>query len=284
MSDEAELARQAFGERLRNLRKDARLKGRELAELTGLHPTKVSRLEHGRQNPSENDIRVWCIACRAETQIPELIATYRDIALMWEHNRTKLRGGMKRVQAQGTPLYESTKLLRAYESICPPGILQTPGYVRAVMQATADLYELPDDIEEATAARLERQRLLYSGRHRYSFVLEYGALNIIMGGVDTMIEQLDFLESAARLPSVALGIIPANAVRRLWGGEGFYIFDDAMVRTETFIGRIRTVEPQEVAFMARVFRTLQSQAVYGEQARKLIAVRRAELVQLRESS
>ncbi len=248
------------------------------------HFTKVSKLEHGKQNASERDIRAWCIACHAEEQIPELIATVRDIAQMWELYRHSLRGGQKRLQAKGTPLYKATKLLRAYESICPPGILQSPSYVRAVMKTNAAIFELTEDVEEAVEARLERQSLLYSPGHRYSFVIEYGALLGVMGSADTLFEQLDFLDTVTTLPSVSLGIIPPDVIRKIFPGEGFYIFDDSMARTSTYAGRIRTVEPQDVAFMIRIFRTLQSQAVYGAKARGLIDQRRKRLEQLQESS
>ncbi|MBT2209139.1 MULTISPECIES: helix-turn-helix domain-containing protein [Actinomadura] len=284
MTEQAHAARASFGGRLRNIRKDARLTGRQLAALNNWHFAKVSKIEHGRQNPSEDDIRAWCIACHAEEQIPELIATVRDIAQMWELHRNSLKGGQKRLQAKGTPLYKATRLLRAYESICPPGILQSPSYVRAVMEVNASMFGLADDINAAVEARLERQSLLYSSEHRYSFVIEHGALTAIMGSVETMLEQLDFLDTVTRLPSVSFGIIPPHAIRRIFPGEGFYIFDDSMARTSTYAGRIRTVEPQDVAFMVRTFQTLQSQAVYGDKARELIDQRREEIEQLRATS
>jgi transcriptional regulator with XRE-family HTH domain len=284
VTEQAQAAREAVGGRLRNIRKDARLSGRELAALTGWHFTKVSKIEHGRQNPSEADIRTWCITCRAEEQIPELIATVRDIAQMWELHRHALRGGQKRVQAKGTPLYKATKHLRAYESICPPGILMSPSYVRAVMETNAEISGLTDDIEAAVEARLERQPLLYTKDHQYSFVIEYGALNAIMGDVQTMLEQLDFLDAVTSLPSVSFGIIPPNVRRKIYPGEGFYIFDNSMVRTSTYAGRIRMVAPQEVSFMIRIFRMLQSQAVYAAAARALINRRRQELAKLQETS
>lgn len=224
------------------------------------------------------------MSCRTEEQIPELIAIVRDIAQMWELHRHALRGGQKRVQANGTPHYKATAHLRAYESICPPGILMSPSYVHAVMETNAEIFGLTDDIQAAVDARLERQSLLYSKDHKYSFVIEYGALNAIMGDIQAMLEQLDFLNAVTSLPSVSFGIIPPNVRRKIFPGEGFYIFDDSMVHTSIYAGRIRTVEPQEVAFMIRIFRMLQSQAVYAAQARALINRRRQELAKLQETS
>lgn len=53
-------AREALGKRLRDLRRDAGLTGRGLAVLAGWHSSKVSKIEDGRQGPSEEDIRAWC--------------------------------------------------------------------------------------------------------------------------------------------------------------------------------------------------------------------------------
>ena len=49
MTSAAQRAKQAFGSRLREIRQDAGLTGRQLAELTGFHFTKISRVEHGAQ-------------------------------------------------------------------------------------------------------------------------------------------------------------------------------------------------------------------------------------------
>jgi hypothetical protein len=67
-------ARQALGARLREIRMDARLNGRQLAGLADWHFTKISRLEHGARLPSAEDIetplilaygrkRYQCFAC-----------------------------------------------------------------------------------------------------------------------------------------------------------------------------------------------------------------------------
>jgi len=72
-------AREALGARLREIRKDADLTARALAASTAWHFTKVSKLENGARSPSEDDIRTWCQACNAIDQVPDLIATVRNI-------------------------------------------------------------------------------------------------------------------------------------------------------------------------------------------------------------
>ncbi|MFI0450675.1 helix-turn-helix domain-containing protein [Actinomadura sp. 6N118] len=284
LSRQAEASRKAFGTRLRDLRRDAGLKGVELAEQLECHSAQISRIEHGRQNPTEGQIRAWAIACGQARQIPELIAVHREIEQMWVEWKRELRAGQKRIQARGTPEYARTKLLRAYEPIIVPGILQVRGYVLEVMGANARLFDLPsDELEEAANARLERQHLLTEGPGRFSFVIEAGALNAWMGDAEVMHEQFDFLVRATRLPKVALGIIPPRQ-RVLFGGEGFYIFDDRLARNDLWAGSIRATRAEEVGFYVKVFEMLRSMAVYDQAARNLIEAARSELPQRRAKS
>ncbi len=61
------------------MRKDAGLTGRQLALLAGWPNSKVSKIEYGKQTPTEDDIRQWCEHCRAYNQLADLIATVRHI-------------------------------------------------------------------------------------------------------------------------------------------------------------------------------------------------------------
>jgi transcriptional regulator with XRE-family HTH domain len=273
VSNGASEARKAFGLKLRDLRRDAGLTGRAFAEATGMHNTKISRIEHGRQYPSEEDIRAWCIACGVARRIDELIAIHREVEQMWKEYRRDLRKGQRHVQERSAPLYAGTRLLRAYEAIVVPGILQTAGYVRAVLTINAELHDLPlDEVEGAVEARLVRQRLVThgDGTNNYSFVIEAAVLGNWFGGTAVMREQLDLLRDVTRLPNVTLGIVPPGH-RTMWGGECFYIFDDQMVRSEMWTGSFKTTQAADISFFERAFDRLRRQAVYGDAARALIA-------------
>jgi transcriptional regulator with XRE-family HTH domain len=284
VSSQVQQAREAFGARLREIRRDANLTGRALASRSGLHFTKVSRLEHGRQNPSDDDIRAWCRACDAEEQIPDLIATLRGIEGMWLEWKRQLRAGLKGLQESSVPLYEQTRIFRIYESIVIPGILQTAGYSAAVLRIASELYDSNSDIDSAVEARMDRQRYLYRGSRRFAFVLEPWALETIFGGPDIMLDQLDRLLAAMALPRVSLGIIPPNIVRKMWPGEGFWIFDDDQVKIETTSAGMKVTQPQEIALYVKAFKALQEEAVYGQAARELIHAVIDRMLQLRETS
>jgi transcriptional regulator with XRE-family HTH domain len=270
-------ARQALGARLREIRRDSGLTGRALADACGWHFTKVSKLEHGTQNPSDDDLRAWCRVCEAGDRLDDLLATVRAIESMYVEWRRALRFGMAQNQRARIALYERTALIRNYESGVIPGLLQTAGYANAVIAASIELRGLPDDRDEAVAARLERQRFLYAGDRRYVAVLEEQALRTHVGGAEIMHGQLDRLLAVMSLPRVSLGVIPSMALRTVWPSAGFWIFDRGTVRVETPSAELTITQRGEIAEYEKRFDRLQESAVHGHAARTLIHKALADL-------
>lgn len=266
----ADRARQALGARLREIRKDADLTGRALAALAGWHFTKISKIEHGTQAPTEKDLRVWCRHCSAEEQVSDLIATVRSIESMYVEWRRRLHGGMKRLQESGIERYLRTRLFRIYRPMLIPGLFQTADYAAALMAEAIDFMEIANDLDLALAAHMERQYVLYNGDRRFLTVLEEQALRTQVSGTETMAGQLDRLLSVSRLHRVSLGIVPSMASRKIFPNEGFIMYDDRMVMVETFSAALTITQPREIAIYAKAFARLQQSAVFGPEARELI--------------
>jgi transcriptional regulator with XRE-family HTH domain len=266
----ADQARQALGARLRDIRRDADLSGRALAALAGWHFSKVSKIEHGSQPPSEKDLRAWCRHCHAEDQLTDLIATVRSIESMYVEWRRSLATGMKQLQRAGLPLYRRTKLFRMYEPALVPGLFQTADYASAIMTEIIEIDKIPNDLDDAVAARMERQQVLYTGDRRFLVVLEEQALRTRVGNSDTMAGQLDRLMTVLGLHRLSLGIIASTGQRHILPGEGFWIFDDTTVKVETRSAGLTITQPREIAVYADAFARLQRSAVYGREARALI--------------
>jgi transcriptional regulator with XRE-family HTH domain len=270
LSTPVKQAREALGTRLRELRKDANLTGRALASACGWHFTKVSKLEHGTQNPSEDDLRAWCRTCGAEDQIPDLIATVRAIESMYVEWRRQMRAGLRHAQTSSVPLYERTKLFRIYETTVFPGLFHTAEYAATIFRFWASFLDLPDDVDEAVAARMERQRVLYTGNRRFLVVLEEQTLRTRVGGVDVMAGQLDRVLAVMSLPRVSVGIVPASGERRALTQGSFWIFDDDRVQVEGVSAGLEITQPREITLYAKAFSWIQESAVYGQAARELI--------------
>jgi transcriptional regulator with XRE-family HTH domain len=271
-------AREVLGSRLRELRRDAGLTGRDLAALEGWHSSKVSRIEYGKQNPSESDIRAWCRHTHAEEQVEDLIGSLRGIEELWVEWRKQLGLGTRRRQRVSIALAEQTKLFRAYDPTVIYGMFQTAEYAREIMNFGVRFHQIPDeDLDAGVATRLERQKFLYGGGRRFHVVLGEQALRTNICGTDAMIGQLDRLLTVSVLPSVSLGIIPANAKMTLAPENAFLIFDQRMVMIETYSAELTITQPREIALYEKAFSWLSDSAVYGRQARALIVQAADEL-------
>lgn len=269
MTNSLDEAREALGKQLRDLRKDAGLTGRGLASLAGWHSSKVSKIEYGKQTPSEDDIRTWCGHTSANNQIPDLTAAVRDIESMYVEWRRKLSVGTRRRQNASRRLESDTKLMRWYEPVLVPGLLQTAEYAREVMRRVIDFYDVPDDVDAGVSERMERQSILYRGDHRFNFILAQQALTTMVGGVDVMVGQLDRLLAVMSLPRVAFSIIPSHAEYRTPSNQ-FIIFDNRLVHVETISAELSISQPREIALYSKAFQELTQQAVTGSAARALI--------------
>jgi hypothetical protein len=271
LSGQAQQAREALGARLREIRKDAGLNGRALAALAGWQLPKVSKIEHGRQNASESDVRAWCRFCRAEDQVPDLLATVRSIDAMWLEWRRNLHTGTRSRQQRSLALYENTTVFRVYHPAFVWGTLQTAEYAAAVLRQVVDFYEVPDDVEHGVAVRMQRQQYLYRGKRRFNVILGEQALYTNIGDPSILRGQLDRLLAAISLPRLSLGIIPLKATLPIWPANAFVIFDDRMVMIETYSAELTVTQPREIALYAKAFGLLQSAAAYGASAREILA-------------
>ncbi|MEU2085840.1 helix-turn-helix transcriptional regulator [Streptomyces albus] len=269
-SSSAQQARQALANRLAELCRDAGLTGRDIAQRCGWSPSKSSRIMNARTPPSADDIRAWCRACSADDQTEDLIASLRTAEEMWVGWRRMERAGLKQAQEARLPLFERTHRFRSYSSWLVPGLIQTYGYTEAVLRAVQRRRVQVDDVAEAVAVRMERQRLLYEGDRRFAFLVEESVLRNGLGGGDVQIGQLGHLLTVGSLPNVSLGVVPMRADRPRMPVEGFWIFDTAQVNVELVSGYLTITQPSEVAMYADTFSELADMAAYGANARALI--------------
>ncbi|MFF2191024.1 helix-turn-helix domain-containing protein [Streptomyces sp. NPDC058155] len=269
-SSSAQQARQALAKRLADLCRYAGLTGLELAERCGWSRSKSSRIMNAKTPPSAEDIRAWCRACGAEEQTEDLIASLRTAEGMWVDWRRMERAGLRQAQEARLPLYRRTRRFRSYSSWLVPGLIQTQSYTAAALRAVQRRRGLFDDVGDAVAARMERQRVLYEGGRRFAFLVEESVLRTGIGGAEVMSGQLSRLASVATLPNVSFGVVPMTPYRDRWPTEGFWIYDTAQVNVELVSGYLTITQPSEVAMYAETFAELAALALYGADARALI--------------
>lgn len=109
-------------------------------------------------------------------------------------------------------LEESANKLTTFQLTLLPGLLQTPGYRRSIVQAVyrdISLVELERRVELMVR---RQQRLTDSADLRMDVVLSEIALRMPVGGPDIMAEQMDALVKAGQLPNVTIRVVPASVI------------------------------------------------------------------------
>jgi transcriptional regulator with XRE-family HTH domain len=239
-------ARNALGKRLRELRTEAHLSGKELAESLSWPPSKISKIENGRQTPTDDDIRAWSRATNAEKQTASLLAALHTLELQHAEWSRVLKSGMKLHQASLAQQDEKTKFYRGFENTVIPGLIQTPDYARARFAHVVMVHKVPNDINEAVRARMQRQEMLYRPDKRFHFVLTEAVLRYRLVPVDVMLAQLDRLMALSAMRNVRLGVIDFRTQYVTDPRHGFWLLDNDLVRIETYSAELNLRQPQEI--------------------------------------
>jgi len=263
-------ARNALGKRLRELRQAAGFSGRQLAESLSWPPSKVSKLENGRQTPTDDDIRVWARVTDSEGETEALLASLHTLEVQHAEWQRILRTGLRPRQQEHIEWDQRTRLFRVFEATVIPGLLQTAEYARARFAEGIRRLKLPNDINEAVAARVQRQDILYKPDKRFHFVLTEAALRFRLCPPEVMLGQLDRLISLSALPYVKLGIISFGTKYATSPWHGFWMYGNERVLVETFSAALDLRQPQEIELYGSAFEQLAAVASYGRSARAII--------------
>ncbi|MFD9124371.1 helix-turn-helix domain-containing protein [Kitasatospora sp. NPDC059571] len=277
MSTDFQRAREALGVRLHQLRDDAGLTGRQLAAGLGWPPSKISKLENGRQTATEADLTAWAEATGHPALAPSLRADLRGLETQYQSWKRRLASGHQRAQREAGAEERSASLVRAYEPTAIPGILQTPDYARHVLASGAALHQSPRDTDDAVRERMRRQELLYEPGRRFHFVLWEGALRALVCPRSVLASQLDRLAGLVGLDTVTLAVIPFTAEMPLTVRHGFWIHDEAYVTVETINAALWLDAATDVALYARAWESYAQAAVQGNDVHRLLASARRAL-------
>lgn len=277
MSTDYQQARIALGVRLRELRAEGGLTGRQLADLLGWPQSKVSKLENGRQTATSEDVQAWALGTGTPEAAEELTARLRGLESHSRSWRRQLAAGHRPVQDALGVEYERSSVLRAWEGAMIVGVLQTAEYARHVFTGYADLHQSVRDIDDAVRARMRRQESLYAPGKRYHIVMGEAALYTLICPPAVLAAQLDRLSGVIGLDTVSLGIVPLSATLRIPPANGFWIYDERLVIAEDWHAELWLDDAENVALYLKVWEAISSSAVYGADAHRLIARARRAL-------
>jgi transcriptional regulator with XRE-family HTH domain len=262
-----------LAERLYGMRKVAGLTGARLAEEIGWPPSKVSKIENGRQTPSSDDIRAWAAGCGQPGEARELLDMLADVQAVHRRWQQRLRRGNAAVQEDLDRRTREATRIRCAEILLMPGLLQTAGYARSIAAQVASINS-NSDIDATVEAKMRRQEVLYDTSRTFQFVIAEAALRTLPCPVQVMAGHLDRLLSLD-LDNVTLGIIPMGTELDLAPVHGFLILDDTAI-VETY-SEDNAAGEEESTVYGRIFERLMAEAVTGDDARRLIAAAAASL-------
>ncbi|MFK4084482.1 helix-turn-helix domain-containing protein [Kribbella sp. NPDC020789] len=270
-------AREALGNRLREMRLDAHLTGRALAREAGWVPSKISKIESGQQTPSDADLNTWARVCGQDRAIPELVGTLRSLEQQYVEHRRMFRTGLPSRQRSIAEIEANTSLTRNFEPCFVPGLLQTADYARYRFaegdpdESERGVPQSEAELDEAIAARMDRQRVLHHGEKKFHFVMTEAVVRYQVCPPDVMAGQIGHLITMTTLPAIRVGIVPFSAMYSVGPQHGFYLYDSTLVLVELFTAGLSITQPDEIGAYERVFGHLAQAAVYGSEARAVLA-------------
>src|SRR5690349_15830006 len=253
-----------FGAELRFYRTRANLSQKDLAAVVHVSKDVISKIETGEGPPAED------FPPRLDA-IPEL-ASGGALTRLWEHlkkgQKQRLYGWFQEwadIEAQAT-------VLRWYEPLVVPGLLQTEDYARAILSARPD--GNLSDLDEQVAARLARQNILdRTGSHQLWCILDERVLHRAIGGPKVMRSQLSRLAEVAEHPRTTIQVIPYGGAHA--GLLAAFIIADldgkpSVAYLETAAHGQVTDSSSVVAHLALSFDRLRSEALPRVASRDLI--------------
>jgi len=270
VSTDYQQARLSLGVRLRELRTEGGLTGRQLADQLGWSQSKVSKLENGKQTPTSADLVAWAEASGYPQATAELTGRLRGLETQYRSWRRQLAGGYRAVQEAHWAQARKTRIRRSFDPTLVPGLLQTADYARDVLTRYAAIHSAPRDIEAAVRARMGRQDILSDQSRAFHFLVWEGALRARPCSPADLSAQLDRLATRLAPGNVRVGILPFEADMNVPAGVGFSIHDDELVITEAWHAEMWLDDPEDVALHVRAWDALNRNALYGAAAHRLI--------------
>jgi transcriptional regulator with XRE-family HTH domain len=202
-----------LGALLRRLRESRGIARERAGDEIRASPSKITRLELGRVGFKTRDVadlitlygvtdqaqRATLLGLAKEANAPGWWHPYVDVVPSW----FELYLGLE----------QAADVIRTYEVQFIPGLLQTPGYARAVIELGHGGHGHPPDAEIEVARRLELRMRRQDILRRPSppalwVVIDEAALRRPIGGAAVMFAQLRHLIDICELPHVTVQLMP----------------------------------------------------------------------------
>ncbi|MEV6010158.1 helix-turn-helix transcriptional regulator [Streptomyces sp. NPDC051976] len=257
--DPAESVAALFGAKVRKLRERAGLTQQDLGERVYVSHTRIAKVELASEPAG------WKLA----QLLDESLNASGELVELWPHlTSDPYPDYVKRLMA----MQVEAVAFHCYSPLIP-GLLQTEGYVRALLDAGQVFGDW--DVEELAEKRLSRQAQLEGDDPLWFWaVIDEAALYRGVGGPTVMREQLRHLMEIGKRKRVCVQICPMGRLDPavLTGGMVFLMLPDGtqVVYLEGNSSGVLLDDPSEVVRHRIVYDRLQSEALSQEASVDLI--------------
>ena len=197
-----------LGSQLRRLREAKGISREDAGYTIRASESKISRMELGRVSFKERDVTDLLSLYGVED------AAERDalVTLVREANQSgwwhSFSDAMPNWFQTYVGLEEASALIRLYEVQFVPGLLQTEGYMRALMTLNRPSLDR-GEVDRRISVRMNRQKLVADKEGpRLWAIVDEAALRRPVGGPAVMRAQIQHLIEAADMPNVILQVMP----------------------------------------------------------------------------
>jgi transcriptional regulator with XRE-family HTH domain len=192
---------------LRRARDAAGLKQAEVARAMDWSPSKIIRIERGDVGVSTNDLKALLshYGIKDKTRVNGLLDLARSTrgGSFYDQYSDVLKPGFKEYLAHEA----SASVIRQYDTLLIPGLLQTEEYARAILEYAAGLG--PDDVDKAWAVRQHRQDVHdRDDPPDMLFVVDEAVIRRKIGHGQVMRKQLERLKEQAAAEHISLRVVP----------------------------------------------------------------------------
>jgi hypothetical protein len=203
-----------LGSELIRLRSAAAMTQPQAARALTASTTKVAKMEGGWVPVRDPDIRALCDLYAVND--PTVIGGLLELARI-DRERRKAKGWWNDFADLGkmteyANLESAATALRTWQLSFIPGLLQAPGYIKALTADAGSPRKRSTTDAQFVAARIARQRRLVDDPQLQLWaVIHECALRHQIGGADVMRDQLTHLRHMARRPNITLQVLPFAA-------------------------------------------------------------------------
>jgi transcriptional regulator with XRE-family HTH domain len=240
--------------------------------------SKIIRIESASSGISSNDLKalLQLYGVKDPEQVDSLLALARAARerSWWSKYRDVAPPSLLQLIE-----YESAAdVIKQFESMIIPGILQTEDYARAVLQNHYGEGPGSDHLQDLVELRTQREDLFDAeNRPSFQFILDEAAVRRMVGGPSVMWTQLRRLTEVARKPGITIEVIPFSAGLHAGMTGPFEIIkfadpsDRDIVYLETPRGDIFSDVPEETSMYREDFARLGKASLGPQGSLALIA-------------